>query len=94
MARPAHRPSLPSTNPEPIMKQLFDEQDRLGITTLKLAMMTGIYWRTLSKLRHPMLGGGVKNASIYQARIIASALGFVMPTQLDPVRRKQEEAQS
>lgn len=71
----------PSTNQDPLLKQLFDEQARLNVSTATLARISGIDKRALEALRHPSIGKG-KRATIAQARQLAEALDFKWPTRL------------
>lgn len=75
------RPLQPSTAYDPLLKQLFDEQERLNVSTRLLADISGIPKRTIDQLRHPSLNKG-KNLPLYQVRRLAEALDFVFPNRL------------
>ena len=75
------RPLKPSTAYDPILKQLFDEQERLNVSTRLLADISGVPKRTIDQLRHPALNKG-KNLPLYQVRRLAEALDFEFPNRL------------
>lgn len=75
------RPKLPSTAYEPLLRAIFAEQDRLNISTAKLAKISNLSPTTIAKLRHPH-GGSGKNASLNQVRRLAEALDFQFPSTL------------
>lgn len=75
------RPLQPNTAYDPILKQLFDEQERLNVSTRLLADISGVPKRTLDNLRHPVLSSG-KNMPLYQVRRLAEALDFEFPSRL------------
>ena len=75
------RPPIPSTNQDPLLRQIFDEQDRLGVSATTLARISGIDKRLISQLRHP-LGGKGKRITLYQARALAEAMDFKWPARL------------
>lgn len=71
----------PSTNQDPLLRQIFDEQARLNVSTTTLARITGINKRALEALRHPAVDKG-KRATVAQVRQLAEALDFKWPTRL------------
>lgn len=75
------RPPKPSTNRDPLIQQIFNEQDRLGISTGTFAKLSGIDRRALEHMRHPGIANG-KRTTLIQARAMAEALEFVWPTKL------------
>lgn len=71
----------PNTAIDPMLRQLFDEQERLGVSTPVLARLTGMDARTISDLRHPAIGKG-KSVSVRYLRKLAEALDFDFPDKL------------
>jgi len=73
----------PTTAHDPLMRQLFVEQERRGITNLELARLSSIHHGVISALRHPRADGRGKRPTLAQARAIARALEFHFPDELD-----------
>jgi len=71
----------PNTATDPLLRQLFEEQERLNIPTSKLAAMANVEKRSLDHLRHPP-PGKAKTARLDCVRGLATALGFAFPDQL------------
>ncbi len=75
------RPLEPNTAYDPLLKQLFTEQERLGVSTRVLAKLVGVDKRALDALRHPAVSKG-KLVPLYVVRRLAEALDFVFPDKL------------
>jgi len=71
----------PNTAVDPLLRQIFDEQERLGVSTPTLARLTDIDPRTIADLRHPAVGKG-KRISVHHLRRLAEALDFEFPAKL------------
>lgn len=75
------KPLQPNTAYDPILKQLFDEQERLNVSTRLLADISGVPGTTISAMRHPS-GAGGKKIMLHHLRRLAEALDFVFPDRL------------
>lgn len=75
------RPLQPHTSYDPLLAQIFSEQERLNVSTRLLADISGVPKRTIDQLRHPALDKG-KNVPLYQVRRLAQALDFDFPDRL------------
>ena len=75
------RPLQPNTCYDPLLKQLFAEQERLNVSTRLLADISGVPKYTIDDLRHPKLGKG-KRVSLFHVRRLAEALDFEFPDKL------------
>lgn len=71
----------PNTAVDPLLRQIFDEQERLGVSTATLARITGIDMRVIADLRHPAIGKG-KRINMHHLRQLAEALDFEFPAKL------------
>lgn len=77
------KPGLqPTTQPDPLLRFLFREQERLGISNSRLARMSGVSPRCIIRYRHPGPKGG-KTPPLTHARQLAHALGFTFPDKLE-----------
>ena len=72
----------PTTQPDPLLRFLFQEQERLGISNGRLARMSGVSPRCITRYRHPGSTGG-KTPPLTHARQLAHALGFTFPDKLE-----------
>lgn len=75
------RPLQPNTAYDPLLKQIFDEQERVNISTRVLAAISGVPATTINELRHPSLEKG-KRATMFQVRRLAEALDFEFPERM------------
>ncbi len=75
------RPLKPTKSTDPLLQQIFDEQQRLGMTTTDLAQRAGLPKPTVDGLRQPRPGRG-KVVSINYVRRLATAVGFSFPNEL------------
>jgi hypothetical protein len=75
------RPLRPHTSYDPLLKQIFDEQERLAVSSRLLSDISGVPKRIIDQLRHPKLGYG-KNVPLYQVRRLAEALDFEFPDRM------------
>ena len=71
----------PNTARDTLMKQLFDEQERLNVSNYRLGKLSAIHPVTIAKLRHPE-GSHGKHPTLNQVRAIAEALDFIFPERL------------
>lgn len=64
---------------DPLMVELFNEQDRLGISSLELARRTNLDQRVVYRLRRPSLKYETgKRATVAQLVSISKALGITV----------------
>jgi len=75
------RPLQPNTAYDPILKQIFDEQERLNVSSRLLASISGVPASTIEDLRHPSLDKG-KRVPLHQVRRLAEALDFDFPDRM------------
>lgn len=75
------RPLKSTKSTDPLLQQIFDEQQRLGMTTTDLAQRAGLPKPTVDGLRQPRPGGG-KVVPINYVRRLATAVGFSFPSEL------------
>jgi hypothetical protein len=78
------KPLQPNTAYDPLMKQIFDEQERLNVSSRLLASISGVPASTIEDLRHPSLDKG-KRVPLHQVRRLAEALDFEFP---DSMRKR------
>lgn len=71
----------PTTNRDPLLKQIFTEQERLRISTARFARLSGVDETTIGQLRHPNERKG-KRPTLNQVRSLALALDFKFPERL------------
>jgi hypothetical protein len=69
------KPLQPNTAYDPLLKQIFDEQERLNVSSRLLASISGVPASTIEDLRHPSLDKG-KRVPLHQVRRLAEALDF------------------
>lgn len=72
----------PTTQQDPLLRFLFREQERLGLSNGRLASMSGVSPRCITRYRHPTQKGG-KAPPLTHARQLAHALGFIFPDKLE-----------
>jgi len=75
------KPLQPNTAYDPLMKQIFDEQERLNVSSRLLASISGVPASTIEDLRHPSLDKG-KRVPLHQVRRLAEALDFDFPDRM------------
>jgi hypothetical protein len=75
------KPLQPNTAYDPLMKQIFDEQERLNVSSRLLASISGVPASTIEDLRHPSLDKG-KRVPLHQVRRLAEALDFEFPNRM------------
>jgi hypothetical protein len=75
------KPLKPNTAYDPLMKQIFDEQERLNVSSRLLANISGVPASTIDNLRHPTLDKG-KRVPLHQVRRLAEALDFEFPDRM------------
>lgn len=75
------RPLEPTTAYDPLLKQIFTEQERLCVSTRVLARLVGVNKRTLDDLRHPAETKG-KMVPLFVVRRLAEAMDFTFPDRL------------
>ena len=75
------RPLKPTKSTDPLLQQIFDEQQRLGMTTTDLAQRAGLPKPTVDGLRQPRPGRG-KVVPINYVRRLATAVGLSFPSEL------------
>lgn len=75
------KPLQPSTAYDPLLKQIFNEQERLNVSTRILAHISGVPQSTIENLRHPA-GSNGKRIMLHQVRRLAEALDFDFPSQI------------
>lgn len=75
------RPPIPSTNQDPLLRQLFNEQDRLQVSTSRLAKISGIRAEIIAHYRHPSVFHG-KRPHYEHVKALALALDFKWPEKL------------
>lgn len=75
------RPLQPHTAYDPLLAQIFSEQERLNVSTRLLADISGVPKRTIDEMRHPALNKG-KRVPLWHVRRLAEALDFEFPTKL------------
>lgn len=80
-ARRQGKPLKPNTAVDPLLRQIFNEQERLGVSTPMLARLSDIDSRVIASLRHPAVGKG-KSIDIHRLRRLAWALDFDFPDKL------------
>lgn len=71
----------PTTNRDPLLRQIFTEQERLRLPNSRLAGYSGLSERVIHDLRHPTEHNG-KRATLVQVRALALALDFEFPARL------------
>jgi hypothetical protein len=71
----------PTTNRDPLLRQIFTEQERLRISNRRLAKLSGIGVSAIGELRHPDEHTG-KRPTLGQVRALALALDFKFPERL------------
>ena len=75
------KPLQSNTAYDPLLKQVFDEQERLNVSSRLLASISGVPKRTIDELRHPSLDKG-KRVPLHQVRRLAEALDFDFPNRM------------
>jgi hypothetical protein len=75
------KPLQPNTAYDPLLKQIFDEQERLNVSSRLLASISGVPKHTIDELRHPSLDKG-KRVPLHQVRRLAEALDFEFPDRM------------
>jgi hypothetical protein len=75
------KPLQPNTAYDPLMKQIFDEQERLNVSSRLLASISGVPASTIEDLRHPSIDKG-KRVPLHQVRRLAEALDFEFPNRM------------
>ena len=75
------RPLQPNTAYDPLLKQIFDEQERLNVSSRLLASISGVPASTIEDLRHPSIDKG-KRVPLHQVRRLAEALDFDFPDRM------------
>jgi len=75
------KPLQPNTAYDPLMKQIFDEQERLNVSSRLLASISGVPASTIEDLRHPSIDKG-KRVPLHQVRRLAEALDFDFPDRM------------
>jgi hypothetical protein len=75
------KPLKPNTAYDPLLKQIFDEQERLNVSSRLLANISGLPASTIEDLRHPSIDKG-KHAVLHQVRRLAEALDFEFPDRM------------
>jgi hypothetical protein len=75
------KPLQSNTAYDPLMKQIFDEQERLNVSSRLLASISGVPASTIEDLRHPSLDKG-KRVPLHQVRRLAEALDFEFPDRM------------
>lgn len=73
----------PTTQKDPLLRFLFREQERLGISNSRLARVSGVSPRCITRYRHPAPNTGGKSPPLTHARQLARALGFTFPESLE-----------
>ena len=71
----------PTTAFDPLLRQIFTEQERLRISTHRLAKLAHMGVSKVMDLRHPSIDHG-KTCTLAQARRLAEALDFKFPDKL------------
>lgn len=71
----------PTTNRDPLLRQIFTEQERLKVSNTRLAKLSGISVAAISELRHPDADKG-KRPTLHQVRQLALTLNFDFPDRL------------
>lgn len=72
----------PSTQQDPLLRFLFREQERLQLSTLTLAKLSGVDKHQIARLRRPESNSG-KQPKLWQVRALAHALDFRFPETLE-----------
>jgi hypothetical protein len=75
------KPLQSNTAYDPLMKQIFDEQERLNVSSRLLASISGVPKHTIEDLRHPSIDKG-KRVPLHQVRRLAEALDFEFPDRM------------
>jgi hypothetical protein len=75
------KPLKPNTAYDPLLRQIFAEQERLNVSTRQLASISGLPASTIEDLRHPSIDKG-KHAVLHQVRRLAEALDFEFPDRM------------
>lgn len=71
----------PTTAADPLLRQIFTEQERLGVTTYRLARLAGMSPKIVATLRHPEHDKG-KRVLVHHIRQLAFVLDFEWPEKL------------
>jgi hypothetical protein len=75
------KPLKPNTTYDPLLRQIFTEQERLNVSSRLLANISGVPASTIEDLRHPSLDKG-KRVPLHQVRRLAEALDFEFPDRM------------
>ena len=75
------KPLQPNTAYDPLLRQIFAEQERLNVSSRLLASISGVPASTIEDLRHPSLDKG-KRVPLHQVRRLAEALDFEFPDRM------------
>lgn len=76
------KPLQPTTAHDPLLRQIFAEQERLNLATTSLAKISHVHATTIADLRHPN-GSKGKRVFIHQVKQLAIALDFKWPDSLE-----------
>lgn len=76
----------PTTQPDPLLRALFTEQERRGLSNHRLATLSGVHRDVICAYRHPSRHGG-KRPTITHVRAIAEALGYHFPITTEELRK-------
>lgn len=71
----------PNTAYDPLLRSIFNEQERLQISASFLAKLSGVHRTRISQLRHPKMDRG-KSPTLREVRALAEALDFKFPNRL------------
>jgi hypothetical protein len=72
------KPLQPNTAYDPLLQQIFAEQERLNVSTRILSHLSGVPQSTIEDLRHPSSSNG-KRIMLHHIRRLCEALDFDFP---------------